>query len=108
MASGIGTAVAIAALGLTALGGLRVGADPGAQRVAVIAPPWQAGGLAWAAGFGLPIVELGFGGRVAVLDLTADAAAAQRLRSGFVLLFDARAASGCLGAVNARIGGDLS
>lgn len=96
MASGIGTALAIAALGLGGLGGLRLDADPAAQTVAVVALPWQAGGLGWAAGFGLPIVDLRWNGRVAVLDLSADDAAAQRLRAEHPLLLDAAGAFGCL------------
>lgn len=97
MASGIGTAVAIAALGLGGLVGMSLEADPAADRVAVVALPWQAGGLAWAGGFGLPVVDLHWGGRVAVLDLSADDAAAQRLRARFVVILDAAGVGGCFG-----------
>ena len=98
MASGVGTVLWIAGVGWAALGGLRFGAGPSSHLVAVLAPPWQPGGLIWAAGFDLPIVDLLWDGQVAVLDLSADAAAAARLRDGQVFLLDATSVVGCLGA----------
>ena len=98
MASGVGTVLLIAGIGLGALGGLRFGAGPSSHMVAVVAPPWQPGGLIWAAGFGLPIVDLLWNGHVAVLDLSADPAAAARLRDRQLILLDATSVVGCLGA----------
>jgi len=99
MASGTGTALMIAAVGLSALGGMRMGVV-GAQAdiVAVVAPPWQGRGMAWAAGFDLPIVDLLWSGRVVVFDLSGDPAALARLQGRGFLLLDAAAMTGCLGA----------
>jgi len=98
MASGVGTALMIAAVGLSTLGGLQLGAGPTADRVAVFTPRSQDNGMAWAGTLALPIVDLLFGGRVVILDLTSAPRALERLRNMGLFLLDASVVTGCLGA----------
>lgn len=88
-------ALAIAVLGSGVL--TAAAFAPGGQvgLVAALVPPWVQGGMAAAAGTGLAVVDLRWGGHVMILDTRGDVAALARLRGQGFWLLDADGLRGC-------------
>lgn len=81
------TATAIALLGLGVLTVGRIQPPGAGGPVAVIVPPWQSGGLGFAAATGLPIIDIRWQGRLVLLDLAPGGAGRAGL-GPFVLALD--------------------
>lgn len=87
--------LAIAILGTGSLIGLQVGPDRDSRQLAAVLPPWREGALARAAATGLPIVALHWGGRVIVLETSADPGGADLLRGQGFWVLDATGTALC-------------
>ncbi len=99
----------VALFGLSALGWLmlttpaaqagmgQVGAGRvGAGQVGVIIAPWSQGGMAAAAGFDLPIIDLRWAGHLVVVDVSGAPHARRALQSAGYLVINTDVPSGCL------------
>jgi len=89
---GVGFAAFLALFGFATLGAmmlttpstttLRAAAAQGIPpQIGVVLPPWSQGGLAQAAGLGAPIIDLRWGGYLAILDIRARPGLGKTLRA---------------------------
>lgn len=90
----------VALFGLSALGWLMLTsasaqADGGASQIGIVIPPWSQGGMAVAAGFDLPIIDLRWGGHLVVVDVTAKPNARHMMQAAGYLVINTAVPSGC-------------
>lgn len=64
---GLASALAVAGLGLVLLAAERL-APGGPGPMVALVPPWQTGGMALAAGLGMPVLDMRWRGRLIVVD----------------------------------------
>lgn len=86
------TAALISIGGLSWLAVERLAPPAAGGPVAVLVPPWQAGGMTLAGQVGLPVIDIAWGGRLVVFETTSDPEA---IRGIGVLRFSASPSSLC-------------
>lgn len=62
--------MAIVVLGFGLLTTKHFSPPPAGEPTAVLVPPWRAGGMAFAAEVGLPVIDIRFGGRLLIFAAT--------------------------------------
>ena len=102
-------AMGVGAFGLAALGWLMLttpapSASAAPAQIGVVLAPWSQAGIAAAAQFDLPIIDLRWGGHLVVLDISQHPNAGQRLRDFGYFVINTSVASGCFmqGTLNAE------